>query len=550
MPSVAVLGPVVLPLLAAAVIAAFGLTGVDFGCAAAGIGGWSCVAALFGVWVPVRASVELILGQLGYGSAFDLRLDAVTFVFGLMIAVPAAVLLSLQPRSWQESALSLLGVAAAMATVEGGSVVLTAIAGGTAATIAVVLLDIEDPRAWRPSWALLLSGWLALTWVGVILQVAGGTAVYSAVPVAAVTAPVFVLIGASAVLASCMFPWRTWPARLWARPSLRAAGISVGVLYPLGFYLLVRAYELGDGRYPSAWFNVALAVVGIAAAAAAAARAQAAATRREFLGEVIPGFGGFALMAIAIGTPLGLVAGLVLLATASALVACLALLPDRAGVASLLAIAAAVGLPPGLAFGGRVVGIAATFEAGDLFGLVGVAGAAAWVVWMVGGARAIGLPGGRGHPAAETFPRVSMLIAALTLVAGPALAVLHVGFANPVAAEVMPSAAGTLAGGLTAVVTVSSVLPVVTLLVPLLVIAVATYAWTGMSAIHTQARPALFQVPGAAALDRARTAIRGATVPEQYRSILNIRELEAAAAGGSPVLWLAALVALAFAVTR
>jgi hypothetical protein len=135
-------------------------------------------------------------------------------------------------------------------------------------------------------------------------------------------------------------------------------------------------------------------------------------------------------------------------------------------------------------------------------------------------------------------------------VAGPALAVLHFGFANPVAAEVMPSAAGTLAGGLTAVVTVSSVLPVVILLAPLVVIAVATYAWTGTSAIHTQARPALFQVPGAAALDRARTTLRGATVPEQYRSMFNIRELEAAAAGGSPVLWLAALVALAFAVTR
>jgi hypothetical protein len=39
-------------------------------------------------------------------------------------------------------------------------------------------------------------------------------------------------------------------------------------------------------------------------------------------------------------------------------------------------------------------------------------------------------------------------------------------------------------------------------------------------------------------------------VPEQYRSILNLRELELAAAGGRPVLWLFALVALAFAVTR
>ena len=427
---------------------------------------------------------------------------------------------------------------------------LTAIAGGTAATLAVILLDTEDPRASRPSWSMLLAGWLALSWVGVILQVDGGTAVYSAVPLVAVTGPVFTLLAASAILASSLFPWRTWPSQLWARPSLRAAGITVATLYPLGFYLLVRAYELGDGRYPHPAFNVLLALLGLAAAFAAAARAQAVASRREFLGEVIPGLGGFALTAIALGTPLGLVAGIVLLGTASALVACLALLPDRAGIAPLVTIAAAVGLPPGIVFGARVIGIEATFEAGDFLGLIGVASAAVWATWMVGGARAIGLPGGRGHPLNETFPRVSMLVAALTMVAGPALAAIHLGFANPVAAEVMPSSAGSLSGGLTSVITVSSVLPAVTLFVPLLGLAVLLYAVTSMSAIRTQALPAIFQLPASGALDRARAAIRAATVPEQYRSILSVRELESAAAGGSPVLWLAALLALVFAVTR
>src|SRR5438067_2377870 len=112
-----------------------------------------------------------------------------------------------------------------------------------------------------------------------------------------------------ALRAPCLFPWRTWPAELWARTSLRAAGITVATLYPLGFYLLVRAYEIGDGRYPHPLFNVGLAVVGLAAAFAAAARAQAAPTRRRFLGELIPGIGGLALTSIAIGTPLGLTAG-------------------------------------------------------------------------------------------------------------------------------------------------------------------------------------------------------------------------------------------------
>ena len=550
MPSAAVLGPVVIPLLAAAVIAVFGLARFDLGRAAAGGGAWGSVGALLAVWLPVRSSLELTVGQLGYGSAFDLRIDGVTFAFGLMVALPAAVVLSLQPRAWPQAALSMLALTAAMAALEAGGIVLTAIAGGTAATLAIVMLDTEEPRAPRPSWALLLAGWLGLTWVGVILQVGGGTAVYSAVPVAAVTGPVFAVLATSAVIATSLFPWRTWLSRLWARTSLRAAAVTIATLYPLGFYLLVRAYELGDGRYPHPLFNVVLAAIGIAAAFAAAARAQAASTRREFFGEVIPGFGGFALTAIALGTPLALVGGLIMLATASALLACLALLPDRAGVAPLVTIAAAVGLPPGLAFGARVIGIEAAFEAGDFLGLIGMAAAAAWVIWMVAGARAIGLPGGRGRPAAETFAGVSMLIAGSTLVAGPAIAAMQLGIANPVATEVMQSSAGSLGGGLTSVVTVSSVLPVVTLFVPLLLAGVAIYLLTDTASIRTQARTALFRVPAAAALERVRAGIRAAAVPEQYRSILDLKELELAAAGGNPVLWLAALVALGFAVTR
>src|SRR5207302_5707105 len=112
-------------------------------------------------------------------------------------------------------------------------------------------------------------------------------------------------------------------------------------LYALGFYSLVGAWAVGAGGYPDLACNAVLAVAGVAVALAAGTGAQAAARRREFLGEVIPGFGGFALSAIAIGTPLSLVAGLVMLATASALIACLALLPDRTGLAPLVAVAAA-----------------------------------------------------------------------------------------------------------------------------------------------------------------------------------------------------------------
>jgi hypothetical protein len=550
MPSVAVVAPVALPLAAAGFVALLGLAGLNPGRVVGAVGAWSGAAALFAVWLPVRESVELMLGPLGYGSAFDLRIDAVAFAFGLMVVLPSATLLSLQPRTWQEVALSLLAVGTSLFAVEAGGVVLTAIAGCTTATLAVVLLDTEDARAARPSWGLLLVGWLALAWVGVLFQVRGGTAVYSAVPVATVTVPLFALLAAAALLISSVLPWRAWPTRLWSRPSLRAAPIVIATLFPLGFYILVRGYELGDGRYPQPLFNVVLSLLGVIAAFAAGVRAQAATNRREFLGEVLPGFGGFALMSIALGSPLGLVAGLVMLGTAAGLVACLALLPDRAGIASLVAIAASVGLPPGLAFGARVVGIEATFEAGDFLGLIGLAAAATWAMWMVGGARAIGLAAGSGHPAVETFPRIALLIAAISFVAGPALAVIQFAYGNPVALEVMPSAAGSLAGGLTAVVTTSSVLPVVTLFVPLLVILLAVYGVGGISTIKTQARPALFSLYVPAALQALRQTVRAATVPEQYRSILSLGELETMVTNGSPLLWLAAVAALVFAVTR
>jgi hypothetical protein len=549
-PSLVVLAPVLLPIASAAVLTALGLAGLRTGRLIAGAGAWAAVVALLVAWLSVRSTQELDLGPLGFGSTLDLRIDAVAFVFGMTVLVPSAVLLTIQPRTWQEMTVGSLAVAAAMGAVEAGGVVLTALAGGTAATLAVVLLDTEDVRAPRPRWSVLLAAWLALSWAGAILQVRAGTAAFAAVPVSALTVPVFALLAAAGLMASGLFPWRSWPAQVWSRPSHRAAGLVVSTLYPLGFYLLVRAYEMGDGKYPHPLFNAALASVGVLVALGAAARAQGTATRREFLGEVVPGLGGFALMAVALGTPTGLVAGLITLAMAAAMTACLSLLPDRAGPASLVTIAAAVGLPPGLAFGARVVGIEATFEAGDFLGLIGVAGAITWVVWVVAAARAIGLPAGDGHPAPETFPRIAMSIAALTLVAGPALAAFQTGFANPAQADLIPLPAGSLGGGLTSVVTVSTVLPTLELFTPLLVIGVLAYGLAGTSLVRTQPRPALFSVPGVGSIERLRQAVRAATVPEQYRSIVNFRALEAAAAGGRPVLWLAALVALAFAVTR
>src|SRR5260370_24364102 len=406
MPSIALLAPVVIPLLAAGALALCGVAGRKIGRIVLGGGWWGAILVLIALWAPVRATQELSLGQLGF-APLHLRLDGVGFAFALMVMVPAAVLLTMQPRAWQEGTVAALGLAAVVLAVEAGGVLLTALAGGAAATLVVVQLDIEDPRASRPPWGMLLAAWLALSWVGAILQVRGGTAAYTAVPVSALPVSVFVLLAGAALMASGLFPWRGWPSHVWGRPALRAAGMAVATLYPLGFYLLVRAYEIGDGRYPQFWLQAVLAALGVVGAFGAAARAPGATTRREYLGEGVPGPGGFALMGISLGTPLGLVAGLATLVVAAVLAACLPLLPDRASPASIVAIAAAAGLPPGLAFGVRVIGLEATFEAGNLMGLLGIAGAATWIVSIIGAAPAIGLPAGRGQPASETAPRVA-----------------------------------------------------------------------------------------------------------------------------------------------
>src|SRR5713226_3722999 len=292
MPSIALLAPIAVPLATAGMVALCGVAGWKIDRLVLVVGSWAAILALVAIWAPLRSTQDLGLGPLGFGTPFHLTLDAVGFAFALMILVPAAVLLTLQPRAWQEGTVAALGVAAAVLAVEAGGVLLTALAGGAAATLAVIQLDVEDPRATRPPWGMLLAAWLALSWVGVILQVRSGTADYAAVPVFAVTVPVFLLLAASALMASGLFPWRGWATQVWGRPALRAAGIAVATLYPLGFYLLVRAYEMGDGRYPQFFLHAGLAALGVLVAFGAAARAQAAATRREYLGEVIPGIAG------------------------------------------------------------------------------------------------------------------------------------------------------------------------------------------------------------------------------------------------------------------
>ena len=551
MPPIALLAPIALPVAAAAVAAATSRLGERVARLVAAAGAWAALVALAVLWLTVRSTQELSLGPLGFGAGLDLRLDGVGVVFGIIALVPAALLLTLQQRGWQECTVASLAIAAVVLAIESGNMVLTAIGGCTAATLAVVQFDIEDVRAVRPSWASVMIPWIALAWAGVTLQVEAGTAAYAAVPVSALTTQIFALIAIAALLGAGIVPWRGWAVRIWMRPSLRAASVTAATLLPLGLYLLVRAYELGNGRYPQLWLNLALAVWGVLVALGAAVRAQAASTRSEYVAETVPGLAGFALMSIAIGTAVGLFAGLVLLASAALLTSALPLLPDRRSPAALFVVAAAAGVPPGLAFGGRVLGLADAFETGNAFGVVAIAGAATWLVAAAAAARSVGLPAGRRRQATDALALVAAVLGVMVLAAGPAVAALA-SITSDAIAGVMTLPAAGLAPDPLSIITVSTRLPAVALFGPLLILGAAAVALSrpGPATTAAQSKAPLFEVPGAAAAMSLRDRVSSWTVPEQYRSLFDPVALERVAAGGRPALWLASLIALAIAVSR
>ncbi len=549
MPPIVLVLPVALPLAAGLAAVLANRLGAGACRAVTAIGAWAGAAAIVALWLPLRSTLELSLGTLGLGVAIGLRLDAVAVVFGLAILIPIALLLTLQARPWQESAVIALGAGAAVLATEASDVVLTALAGCTAATLVVIALGIEDLDAPRPLWAILIAAWLALAWAGVQLQVTGGTAGYAVVPVSALTAPVFILIAFAAVVGSGLYPWRGWMSRVWARSSLRTAAIAAALLQPLGLYLLFRAYEMGNGRYPQTILGVAVAVWGVLVAFGAATRAQSATTRRAYMAEVLPCLAGFAILFAAVGSTLGLVAALIVLMSAAVLVTAIPLVGDHMGAPSLLVAAAGVGMPAGLAFGGLLLGLVAAFEAGGAFGLIGLAGVATWLVAAAGAARSVRLPAAADPENAEARPGIAAALAVVALAAGPALGVIFAaGYAA--ANEVLPSTAQ--APGLTSVATASTVLPAVTLLGPLLVVgALALAASRRVSGpARTTAVPPLFAMPATEMATRSWAAVRSASVPAQYRSLFNARALESAVAAGRPVLWLVAVLALCIAVTR
>ncbi len=114
MPSIALLAPVAMLLVTSGALALCGSAGWKVDRIVLAMGSFGAILVVIALWAPVRSTLELRLGQLGFGAALDLRLDAVGFAFSLMVLVPAAILLTLQPRPWQEATVAVLGLAASL----------------------------------------------------------------------------------------------------------------------------------------------------------------------------------------------------------------------------------------------------------------------------------------------------------------------------------------------------------------------------------------------------------------------------------------------------
>src|SRR2546429_5520369 len=132
MPSIALIAPVAIILATAGAVALCGVAGWKIDRFVLAGGAWAAILVLIALWAPVRSTQELNAGQLGFGP-FDLRLDAVAFLFALAIMVPSAVLLTMQQRSWQERTGAVLGLAAPGLGLGAGGVLLTPPARGAAA---------------------------------------------------------------------------------------------------------------------------------------------------------------------------------------------------------------------------------------------------------------------------------------------------------------------------------------------------------------------------------------------------------------------------------
>ena len=541
----------------------------DAGRPAAAGAAWLALAVLVAAWFGGgRPAQDLTAGFTVAGAPLVVRVDALTVHLWLVVLTPVALLLTFQRRTGDQAALGALTAASALATLAAGSVLMTAFGLATTAGLVLVLLRLEDLTGTRSYWAALTGAWLLLAWTAVLLQVTSGTSAYGAVPVTALHVPLLVPLAAAAVLCSGLLPWRTWVSDAWSGPRLEAGTLAVALLVPVGFSPLVRAYGLGAGVLPSQQLNAALTFLGALAALGAAVRAQSAASRRAFLAEAVPLGAGVVLLALGLGTPLGMVAGLASLAGVGAAAGLAPLAADGRGPVVGAAVAVLVGVPPAVIFGGWLLASQAAVEAGGAAAFVGLVGGAAWVIAVAGASRWPRLP--LTEPEVEPAPSPYGAAAglAVALAAGIGLTALLALLTIPAAAEVMPATgrlarpavlpADILGAGTLSVSTASGGWASALLGGPLVVIGVAAAAAVravrgraaaGAVVPSDSAPEPLFSTPFAGLPEGAAAWFRAMRLPEQYRSLLRPSLLERAGSG-PPWFWVLVTAALVFAVTR
>ena len=555
MPSTALLAPAAVLVLGAGVGTGLAAGGLRLGRVPAATAAWLATAILSAIWLAGRAAQEMPGPQLGFGAPFSLRLDALSFAFSLFLLIPAALLLTLQARSEASAGGGAIATAAGLLVVLAGGFSLAALLLGVVIVAAMIQLRSDGESGAGAFWPWLSAAWVGLVLAAAGLQAGGGTSLYSAIPVRAMNGALFTVLMASGIVIAGLLPWRSWPAELWDRPRLEAAGLTSALMTPIGIYLMIRALDAADGQFPAGWIGPALMVVGLATTVSASVRAQAAGSRRAYLSEMLPATGGFALLALGAGTPLGLAGAVATAAAAAAVAALLPLIPDGGRAGALLSLGLAAGLPPGLTFGARLLDVGAAFESSEAAALLGLVATGAWILGLAGAARAAWLPGRRTTPSAVGARGMSGLVATLILILGVGLGILMTGVVLPAAAAVLRPQTQPVTGGLIGIVTASGAWPALTLAGPLLVLAgllalASRPVWGAAPATREAVPGPFFRIPIPSPVMRAVLSLRALRVPDEYHSLYDLRAAERRLGMGTPSLWLAVVAALAFVVTR
>lgn len=337
---------------------------------------------------------------------------------------------------------------------------LETLAAGWAMAMAALCLLVLDRRVHRGGspapasaiWFLApqVGGALLLLAGAATVEVSAGTGGFDAIPVGAIDSRAFVLMAVAPVVALLGLG-----AMVRALRDPLGCGLAVaGVVMPMSCYLLVRLYDLGDGRLPDPRLGAAIVVVGGLASLGFALSSLWAVDLGAALTRVVEAAAALLLVAAGSGSGLG-VAAVATGAISVGLGASLAFAVLDAGhgrlpsypagrarlpatlatVAVLLALAWMGGLGGGLSTAFRISALQAALSPGGVLGLAALPALVGTAI-MVYAAYGAGRFGGGALPSATDLVRLLLLGAALPATSLAAGSVIY-----PVVA---PMAAGAL----------------------------------------------------------------------------------------------------------